>query len=166
MPACWFDDTTTPCLRAGLDVDVGIDAALADELELGQPRQQRRANLGALADEDQRLGVRQALGQDVDVLGMVVPDRDVVAVELSKAGQRPHGVVIVVKNGDFHATPPAPDQTITDCRGDDSARLGVGGAQIQGRCGFWATVALEERNSAPRVSAAWPPRPPHSDYPF
>ena len=102
-----YDDAL---LRAGVDVDVGIDAALADELELGQPRQQRRANVGALADQDQHLGVRQALGQDVDVLGMVVPDRDVVAVQLSKAGQRPHGIVIVVKNSDFHATPPAADQ--------------------------------------------------------
>ena len=83
-------------------------------LSLGSRVEQRRANLGALADQDQRLGVRQPLGQHVDVLGMVVPDRDVVAVQLSKAGQRPHGVVIVVKNSDFHA--PNPTATITGYR--------------------------------------------------
>ena len=93
-------------LGAGVDVDVRIDAALADQLELGQLGEQRRADAGALADQDQRLGVLQPLGQRVGVLEMVVPDRDVVAVELLEAGQRPHGVVIIVKNGDFHSTGP------------------------------------------------------------
>ena len=83
---------------AGVDVDMRIDAALADQLELGQPLQQRRADLRALADQDQRLGVLQAVGQRIDVLDVVVPDRDVMAVELAEARKRPHRVVIVVEN--------------------------------------------------------------------
>ena len=43
--------------RAGIDVDVRIDAALADELEPGQALEQGCADLGALADQHQRLGV-------------------------------------------------------------------------------------------------------------
>ena len=71
--------------RAGVDVDVRIDAALADQPELRQPLEQRRADLRALADQHQRLGVLQALGERVDVLDVVVPDRDVVAVELARS---------------------------------------------------------------------------------
>ena len=71
--------------RAGVDVDVRIDAALADQPQLGQPLEQRRADLRALADQHQRLGVVQALGQRVDVLDVVVPDRDVVARELARS---------------------------------------------------------------------------------
>ena len=93
---------------AGVDVDVRVDAALADQLELGQPLEQRRADLGALADQDQDFGVLKALGERVDVLDMVVPDRDLVAVQLLEARQRANGVVIVVENGDFHSgLPPA-----------------------------------------------------------
>ena len=68
VPGCWLDDTITPQPRAGLDVDVRIDAALADEPEIGQALEQRRADLGALADQHQHLGVAQALGERVDVL--------------------------------------------------------------------------------------------------
>ena len=71
--------------RAGVDVDVRIDAALADQPELGQALEQRRADLRALADQHQRLGVLQPLGQHVDVLDVVVPDRDVVAGELARS---------------------------------------------------------------------------------
>ncbi len=87
------------------DIDVGIDAALADELELRQPVEQRRTDLGALADQHQRFGVAQPLRQDFIVLHMVGPDRDVVAGELAEGGKRAHGVVIVVEDGDFHGKP-------------------------------------------------------------
>ena len=63
----------------------GIDAALADQLQFRQPLQQRGANLRALADQHQRFGVAQALGQHVDVLDAIVPDLDVVARELAEA---------------------------------------------------------------------------------
>ena len=71
--------------RAGVDIDMRIDAALADQPQLRQPLQQRRADLRALADQHQRLGVAQPLRQRVDVLDVIVPDRDVVAGELAEA---------------------------------------------------------------------------------
>ena len=102
VPACWSDDTITPSRVQAVDVDVRIDAALADQPQIGQALEQRRADLGALADQHQHLGVAQAPGQRVGVLEVVVPDGDVVADELVEAGQRADGVVIVVEDGDFH----------------------------------------------------------------
>ena len=104
VPACWLDETMTPQPRAGVDVDVRIDAALADEPQLRQALEQRRADLGALADQHQRLGVPQPLGQRVDVLDVIVPDRDVVAGQLREAGQRAQRVEVVVEDGDLHRT--------------------------------------------------------------
>ena len=94
------DDDAQP--GAGVDVDVGIDAALADEPEAGQALQQGGVDGRALADEDQRLGVRQPSGQGVDVLDVVVPHRDVVAVEHPEAVQRPEGVEVVVEDRHSH----------------------------------------------------------------
>ena len=88
--------------RAGVDVDVRIDAALADQLELGQPLEQRRANLRPLADQHQRFGIAQPFGQRVDVLDVIVPDRDVMSGELAEAGQGAQRVVVIVEDGDFH----------------------------------------------------------------
>ena len=88
MPGCWLDDDYDAEPRAGIDVDMRIDAALADELELGQALEQGRADLRALAEQHQRFGVAQSPGQRVGVLHVIVPDRDVVAVELAKARQR------------------------------------------------------------------------------
>ncbi len=95
------DDDAEP--RAGVDVDMRIDAALADQLQLWQSLQQRRADLRALADQHQRFGVAQPLRQHVDVLDVIVPDRHVVAVELPEAVERPDRVEIVVEDGDLHA---------------------------------------------------------------
>ena len=88
--------------RAGVDVDMRIDAALADQPELRQALEQRRADLRAFADQHQRLGVAQALGQGVDILDVIVPDRHVVAGELAEAGQGAQGVVVIVEDRDFH----------------------------------------------------------------
>src|ERR1700733_5436766 len=87
---------------AGIDIDMRIDAALADELQLGQPLEQRRADLGTLADQHQDFSVGEAFGEPVDVLHMIVPDRDIAALELAEARQRTNGVVVVVEDGDFH----------------------------------------------------------------
>ena len=87
---------------AGVDVDMRIDAALADELQIAQSLEQRRADLGPLPDQHQHLGVAQAMRQRVDVLDVIVPDRDVVALELLEASKRAHRVVIIVEDGDFH----------------------------------------------------------------
>src|SRR5580692_7174497 len=87
---------------AGIEIDVRIDAALADQLELRQALQEWRANLRALAEQYQRLGIAQAIGEDVSLLHVIGPDRDIVAVKLVKARQRAQRVVIVVENGNFH----------------------------------------------------------------
>ena len=88
--------------RTGVDVDMRINAALADELEVGQPVEQRRADLRALANEHQRLRVGEPRGERIGVLDVIVEDRHVMAGKLAEAGQRPHGVVVIVENGDFH----------------------------------------------------------------
>src|SRR5258708_2403874 len=85
---------------------MGIDAALADQLQLWQPFQQGRADLRALADQHQRLGVAQALGEPVDVLDMVVPDRHLVPGKLAEAIERAERVEIIVEDGDLHAKLP------------------------------------------------------------
>ena len=48
-------------LRTGIDVDVRVDAALADESKFVQPMEQRRANLGPLAYQHQRFRFFEAL---------------------------------------------------------------------------------------------------------
>src|SRR5882762_9316486 len=88
--------------RASVDVDVRIDAALADEPELVEPLEQRRADLGALAYQHQRFGIPQPLGQRIDILDMIVPDPDLVAGKLFEAFERAKRVVVIVKNGQLH----------------------------------------------------------------
>src|SRR6476620_8042257 len=83
----------------------GKNAALADQLQLRQPFQQRRADLRPLADQDQSLGLVQAISELVDVLDVVVPDRHVMPGKLAKAVQRPQRVEIVVEDGDLHDFP-------------------------------------------------------------
>src|SRR5439155_19169426 len=89
--------------RAGVDIDVRIDAALADELQLRQPLEERRADLGALADQHQRLHILQPRGERVGVLQVVVPDLHVVRRELAEGCQRAHGVVVIVEDRYLHA---------------------------------------------------------------
>src|SRR5581483_11464621 len=60
------------------------------------------ANLRALADQHQRLGIAQPLRQRIDVLDVIVPDRHVMACQRGEAIERAHRVVIVVEDGDFH----------------------------------------------------------------
>ena len=78
------DDHAEPL--AGVDVDVRIDAALADQPQLRQAFQQRRADLRPLTDQHQRFGVVQPFGQRVGVLDVVVPDRDLVPGQLGETG--------------------------------------------------------------------------------
>ena len=81
------DETMMPSLVQVSMSMCGIDAALADQPEIGQPLEQRRADLGALADQHQRLGRLQPRGQRIHVLHVIVPDRDLVPVELAEAGR-------------------------------------------------------------------------------
>src|SRR5262249_11373577 len=79
--------------------------ALADQPQLRQPLEQRRADLRTLADQHQRLGVLQPLRKPVDVLDVVVPDRDVMAPELWEAIEGAYRVEVIVEDGDLHDTP-------------------------------------------------------------
>src|SRR6185437_12190369 len=97
------DDDAEP--RAGIDVDMRINAALADQLQLRQPLQQRRANLRTLADQHQRLGILQPLSEPGDILDVVVPDRDIVVPQPGEAIEGTYRIEIVVEDGDLHDTP-------------------------------------------------------------
>jgi hypothetical protein len=94
-----------PKLSAGVDVDVRVDAALADQPELGQPAEQRRPDLGALTNQHERLGLAQSLGEPIDVLDVIVPDLHVVPRQLREAVECPQRVVVVVEDGDLHRIP-------------------------------------------------------------
>jgi hypothetical protein len=91
-------------MRVQASTSMRIDAALANEPQLGQPFKERRANLRALAKQHQDFGVLQTFGERVDVLHMIVPDRDVVTGQFGKTGQRAQRVEIIVEDRDFHQT--------------------------------------------------------------
>src|ERR1700730_534107 len=98
------DDDAEP--GAGSDIDMRIDAALADQLKLRQSLQQRCADLRPLADQDQGFGVAQSLRQLVDILDVIVPDRDVMSGKLLEAVERAQGVEIIVEDGNLHGQRP------------------------------------------------------------
>ena len=56
--------------RTSLDVHMGLDASLADQLELGQAVEQLASNSFALANQDEGLGI----GEDVDIVEIIFPD--------------------------------------------------------------------------------------------
>jgi len=90
---------------------MGVDAALADQPQLGQPLEQGRPDLGPLADEYQCLARAQPFGQRIGFLNMVVPDRDVVSCKLVEAAERTESVEVVVEDGNLHVAhlqPPSP----------------------------------------------------------
>ena len=89
-------------IGAGADVDVRIDAALADEFEPREPFEQRCADFRALADQHQRVRILEPVGQDVDVLDVVVPDLDLVAVKFAKTVEGADRVEVVVEDRDLH----------------------------------------------------------------
>ena len=87
--------------RAGVDIDVGIDTALADEAQCSQAFEQWGADGRSLADEHNRFVPGEALREDVDVVGVIVPDRDLMAGQLVEARQRAHRVEPVIEDGDL-----------------------------------------------------------------
>ena len=74
-----------PARRAGRHVDVGIDAALADEAQIRQAFEQGRFDRRALAEKDQRLGGGEPCGQRRYVVGMIGPYCHHVPVEQAEA---------------------------------------------------------------------------------
>ena len=74
--------------RAGSNVDMWVHAPLADQPQLIQPIQQRSQDFGAFAYQHQRFGIAKPRGQHIHVLNMIVPDLDLVALQLFETRQR------------------------------------------------------------------------------
>ncbi len=89
---------------AGVDVDVGVHAALADQAQIRQPLQQRSSDRGAFTNEYQRFAVAQTVGELVDILHVIGEDRYLMAVQLLEALQRAQRVEVVVEDCDPHAS--------------------------------------------------------------
>ena len=77
-----FGGDNDPSRRARVHVDVRINGTLADQAQQRQAFEQRCADLRSLADENQRLGILQALRQPIDVLDVVGPDFHLVPLQL------------------------------------------------------------------------------------
>src|SRR5512145_1537072 len=99
-----YDD---PAARAGIDVDVRVNAALADEPKRIEPFKQRLPNRRAFADQNEDLGAFETLGKGVDILRMIGPDRDLVSVQLAKARERAKRVEIIIENRYLHRMDPS-----------------------------------------------------------
>src|SRR5262245_54313679 len=91
-----------PKPRARVDVDVRIDAALADQSQLRKALEQRRANFRALPDEHERIEALEALGQRISVLHVVGEDRHLMTVEKLKARQSTQRVEPVIEDRNLH----------------------------------------------------------------
>src|SRR5581483_9165834 len=88
--------------RACVDIDVRVDAPLRDQTQLREPLEQRPSDRRSLANEHERFRLTETSSERVDVLGVVVPDRDIVCRELREAGERPYRVEVVVEDRDLH----------------------------------------------------------------
>jgi hypothetical protein len=88
--------------RARVDVDVRIDAALADQSQLRKALEQRRANLRALPDEHERIEAVEALGERLSVLHVVGEDRDLVTSEPLEARQTTQRIEPIIENRNPH----------------------------------------------------------------
>jgi hypothetical protein len=90
--------------RARLDVDMRIDAALADQFEPGEPFEQGSINFRALADKHKALSRLQTRRERVGILHVIVPDCDLMAVQYVETGESTQRVEVVVKNCNLHAS--------------------------------------------------------------
>ena len=93
-----------PEARAGLNLDVRVSAPLTDQAQLGQTFEEGRADLSALADQDQSLETLKPLREPVGVLDVVREDSHLMALETLEARQRSQCVEPVVKDRDSHRT--------------------------------------------------------------
>ena len=116
-----------PSRVQAIDIDMRKDAALADQFQFRQPLQQRRADLRALADQHQRLGILQALRQHIDILDVIVPDRDVVPGEFFETIEGAHRVEIIVEDRDLHDAPPRLRSYFTASNSTSNISVAFGG---------------------------------------
>ena len=76
---------------------------MADEFEPGQAIEQGGLDCRAFANEHQAFGIFQARRERVGVLHVVVPDRNLVTLELLEARKRAQRIEIIVKDCNLHA---------------------------------------------------------------
>src|SRR6185369_14364760 len=86
-----------------VDVDVWKNRALADQAQPGQSFEKWRADVSALANENERLRILEPIGEPIGVLDVVGEDLDVMAVQFRERRQRPQRVEVVIENRDLHA---------------------------------------------------------------
>src|SRR5262249_46291394 len=98
-----YDDSAS---RTRVDVDMRVDAALTDQPQRVKAFEQRLADLRTLANQYEHLRVFQAYGKRVEGLGVIVPHRYLVCVQLAKARKSAKGVEIVIQNRNLHRTCP------------------------------------------------------------
>ncbi len=87
---------------ASCNVDMRVDAALADQAQARQSIEHLRLNPRSLTDQHQGLGLLQARNQAFAVLFMIIPDLHLMRIHQAKTGQRADGIEIIVKDGDSH----------------------------------------------------------------
>jgi hypothetical protein len=90
-----YDDSAT---RTRIDVDMRVDAALADEPKRIEPFEQRLTDLRTLSNQHQYLRVLEACSECVDILRVIVPDRYRVSFQLLKAREGTKRIEIVIEN--------------------------------------------------------------------
>src|SRR6516165_8554444 len=87
---------------SGVDVDVRIDAALADKFKSGQPLKQRRLDFRPLTKENQAFGVLQAGSKRISILNMIVPNDYVVSFQFLETRQCPQCVKVIIEDRNLH----------------------------------------------------------------
>src|SRR5713226_5003363 len=94
------DDHAEP--SAGLQINVRINTALADELQFRQTLEKGSADFGSLPDQHQRFRVLEPFGECVDLLDVISPDLHLMTSKLSEAFERPKRVVVIVQDRNLH----------------------------------------------------------------
>lgn len=84
---------------------MGIDASLADQAQFRQPTYEAGPQWCALTHQNECFDVADPFSQFILVARPLVPHGDVVAGQLSEAGQRAQRVEIVVENVHTHRLP-------------------------------------------------------------
>jgi len=95
-----------PAARTGFQIDVAAGApGLGDQFQMRQVLEQFGRDAGALADEHQAIGLREALRQFVDPGDGVTVDGHLVSGHIREAREAAHRVLVVIRNDDFHEIP-------------------------------------------------------------
>jgi hypothetical protein len=92
-----------PKPSAGPDIDVWIDTALADQAKLGQTFQKWSLNPGSFPEKHKHFGVMEPIRQNIYSRGVILPDRDLMAVQLLETFQGSERVMVVVQDCYFHS---------------------------------------------------------------